>query len=156
MIVCRRLYYACSIRGIIVIDEKEILVEGEKRLGRYTVVLLQQSASQWFPSTLQLDAVVTNFRLLLRPLRKKYTPASLPSTYIKTIKMTKKAHYNVIAMELITQHMLYAMVSSGKLDDLYDQLSVMHVGPPKIRFDEKVARRDIERLITFFDRVDII
>ena len=135
------------------IDDKAMLVEGERRLGRYTVVLLQQSNNgKWQPSIMQLDAVVTNYRLLLRPFRKKYTPACLPSHYIKKVELTVKGNHHCVEVRLITNHFLCVMLSTGKLDDLYHDLSAMKQPPPRYAFDDKVARKDIERLITFFGR----
>jgi hypothetical protein len=130
-----------------------MLVEGERLLGRYTVVLLQQSSNgNWQTSPMQLDAVVTNYRLLLRPHRKKYTPACLPSHYIKSVELTVKGNHHCVALHLITNHYLCAMLSTGKLDNLYHDLSAMKQPPPRFAFDDKVARKDIERLITFFGR----
>lgn len=135
------------------IDENEFLIDGERRLGRYTVVLLQQTSSGWLPSVLQLDALVTNYRLLLRPHRRKYEPASLPAEYIRSIAITRHARFHVLAIELMTEHLLYLMMSSGKLDDLYDDMHAMLAPPPRFKWDEGVARRDIERLINFFANV---
>jgi hypothetical protein len=130
-----------------------MLIEGERRLGRYTVVLLQQTNNdKWQPSVMQLDATVTNYRLLLRPFRKKYAPACLPSHYIKSVEMTVKGHHHCVELHLITNHYICAMLSTGKLDDLYHDLSAMKQPPPRFAFDDKIARKDIERLITFFGR----
>jgi hypothetical protein len=138
---------------VTLIDDKAMLVDGERRLGRYTVVLLLQSNSgNWQPAIMQLDAVVTNYRLLLRPFRKKYTPASLPSHYIKHVELAVKGHHHCVEVRLITNHLLCVMLSTGKLDDLYHDLSAMKQPPPRFAFDDKVARKDIERLITFFGR----
>lgn len=135
------------------IEENEIFVAGERRLGRYTVVLLNQTSSgRWIPSVMQLDSIVTNYRLLLRPFRKKYLPASLPAEYIKSTEMTTQGKYHCIKIVLITNHILYIMLGTGKLDDLRDDLNTMKSPAPKFHFDEKVARKDIERLITFFGK----
>lgn len=135
------------------IDDKDILVEGERRLGRYTIVLLQQtSTSRWSPSVMQLDATVTNYRLMLRPFKKKYTPASLPSHYMKHIELTQKGRYHCIEVTLITNHLLCLMLSTGRLSDLFDDMHAMMRKPPKFQFDDTVARDDIQRLITFFGR----
>ena len=103
--------------------DDNILVEGERRLGRYTVVLLQQmNNGVWQPAIMQLDASVTNYRLLLRPFRKKYTPACLPSHYIKNIELTTKGKYHSVEIRLITNHFICMMLSTGKLDDLFHDL----------------------------------
>jgi hypothetical protein len=136
-----------------VIEEKDLFVEGERRLGRYTVVILRQSDNgRWMPSIMQLDATVTNYRLLLRPHRKKYEPASLPAAYIRAIELTRKGNYHCVQIKLLTDHLLFLMLSTGKLDDLHDDLKAMKAPPPKFSFDDKVAKHDIERLITFFGK----
>ena len=104
------------------------------------------------PAVMQLDAMVTNYRLLLRPFRKKYAPASLPARYIKSAEMTVQDKYHCVSLKLITDHALYMMLSTGKLDDLYDDLRAMKSPPPKFQFDDSVAKNDIERLITFFGK----
>ncbi|GAB5494173.1 MAG: hypothetical protein Phog2KO_43880 [Phototrophicaceae bacterium] len=135
------------------IEEKEIFVDGERRLGRYTVVLLSQTGTgRWMTSMMQLDSVVTNYRLLLRPFRKKYRPASLPAQYIKSMEMTTQGHYHCIKLLLITEHILYVTLSTGKLDDLYDDLRAMKSPAPKFQFDESIAKKDIQRLVNFFDK----
>ncbi|MEL6307796.1 MAG: hypothetical protein AAFN11_03275 [Chloroflexota bacterium] len=127
--------------------------EGEKQLGRYTVVLLNQSKSgRWMPSVMQLDAIVTNYRMLLRPHRKKYRPAWLPAKFIVSTELTRRGNWHCIAMKVRTNHVLYISLSTGKLDDLHDDLHAMRVPPPKYAFDDSVAKQDIERLITFFGR----
>lgn len=136
-----------------VIDDKELLIDGERRLGRYTVVLLNQSeGGRWMPAIMQLDATVTNYRLLLRPFRKKYAPASLPKRYITSTAMTQQGNYHCIALELITNHILYLMLGTGKLEHLHDDLRAMKAPPPRFQFDDTVAKHDIERLITFFGK----
>ena len=135
------------------IEETEIFVDGERRLGRYTVVLLSETGTgRWMHSMMQLDSVVTNYRLLLRPFRKKYRPASLPAQYIKSMEMTTQGHYHCIKLMLLTKHILYVTLSTGKLDNLYDDLRTMKSPNPRYQFDEKIATKDIERLITFFGK----
>lgn len=135
------------------IEEKGILVDGERTIGRYTIVLLNQlSSGKWEPAMHQLDATVTNYRLLLRPFRKKYSPASLPSRYVKHAALTLQDKYHCVELRLITDHVLYMMLSTGKLDDLYDDLRAMKSPPVKFQIDDSLARNDIERLITFFGK----
>ncbi|MGJ3239731.1 MAG: hypothetical protein ACFE0Q_13555 [Anaerolineae bacterium] len=133
--------------------ENDFFVDGENLLGRYTVVLLSQSeAGNWSPSTMQLDAMVTNYRLLLRPFRKKYRPASLPARYFKHTHLGLQDRYHCVTVQLITGHVLYMMLGTGKLDDLYNDLSTLKRPTPKFQFDDTIAKRDIERLITFFGK----
>lgn len=129
-------------------------LDDERTLGRYTVVILHQTnKGHWSPSVMQLDTTVTNFRLVLRPFRKKYHPATIPSRYIKHVELTQAGRYNCVVLKLITGNLLYLMLSTGKLDDLRDDLNAMTTPPPRFQFDETVAKRDIERLITFFGRI---
>jgi len=141
-----------SKREVTLIDEKDLLVEGEEILGRYTIVLLQEASNgAWLPSVMQLDAMITNYRLLLRPFRKKYDPASLPAHYITRIDMTVRDKYHVVELQLVTKHFLCLMLSTGKLNDLYRDVCAMK-RPTRFVFDDKLARADIERLITYFGK----
>lgn len=134
----------------VTIKNAEFFVEGEKRLGQYTIFILQHSSGGWMPAVMAMDGLVTNYRLMLRPTRKKYTPATLPGHYIKHVELTTRGSYHCVMLVLITGHELYLMPGTGKLDDLYDDLCTMKVPRPKFAFDDTVARRDIERLINFF------
>lgn len=138
-------------RARALIDEKDVLVEGERRLGRYTTVIMQHTQQGgWSPSVMQLDSLVSNYRLFLRPFRKKYVPATIPSHYIQRVLMTQVGRYHAVALELMTSHFLYIITSTGRLEDFYDDLRAMKAPPPRVRFDDRVARADIVRLITFF------
>lgn len=134
------------------IDETAILIDGEKRIGRYTVVLLTQTKrGTWLPSHMQLDTLVTNYRLMLRPFRKKYAPASLPAKYIASIEITLQDKSHCIDVTFVTQQKIYLMLSTGKLDHLYRDLCTMQ-SPQRYIFDDTIAKHDIERLITYFGK----
>lgn len=134
------------------IKEEDVFVDGEKRLGRYTVVILKDTRHGWRPAMMHLDCMVTNYRIMLRPFRKKYAPASLPARYVSVIELTKRGRYNCVRLQLITGHELYLMLGTGHLEDLEEDLQTMKIRRPRFQFDDRVARRDIERLITFFGR----
>jgi hypothetical protein len=139
--------------GFINVSNETVLIEGERLFGRYTVVLLQPTQDKrWQPSTMQLNGIITNFRIVLRPLKRKYAPATLPSYYIKNIELTKQDNYNCIAVTLITDDILYLMLSTGNLEDLYYDLRTMKAPPPKYKFDETVARSAIERIVEFLKK----
>lgn len=131
------------------------LVNGERQLGRYTVVILRYSAfsDSWNPDVMPLDATVTNYRLKLRPFQKKYKPATIPTSYVSAIEKRTLGRFHCVQLTLITGHLLCLMLSTGKLENLYDDLAAMKLPPPKFRFDEKIARDDIQRLITFFGKM---
>lgn len=132
------------------IDADQILVKSERKLGHYTVTILQSTAYGWHPWRLQLDCLVTNYRLVLRPIRKKYEPACIPKRFIDDIVTTTRGKYHCISLRLITDDYIYLTIATGKLNDLADDLSAMKLPPPRFKFDDHIARRDIERLITFF------
>lgn len=138
------------------IKEVDFLVEGEKAIGEYSVFILQRiGEDSWLPAVMPLDALVTNFRLMLRPMKKKYAPATLPAHYLRQITLTQKGRTHCIALMLITGHELYLINGTGKLDELFDDLTLMKVPRPKFQFDDKVARADIQRLISFFGKLSV-
>lgn len=128
-----------------------MFIEGEYAVRRYTASILQQVGQRWEPFMMQLDCVTTNYRLLLRPLRKRYDPASLPARYIHGIYPMQRGHHRCLALSLLDDHWLYLLLATGSLDHLYEDLMNMRT-PPRYRFDSTIAKRDIQRLITFFDR----
>ncbi len=134
------------------IDEKEFFLKGERRLGRYTVVILQRVGEDgWMPAVMQLDALISNYRLLLRPFRKKYAPATLPAAYIDSIELTRRGNHHCVGLGLVTGDFLFLLSATGQLDHLYEDLKLMKVPPPRFKWDDKVAREDIQRLINFFN-----
>lgn len=136
------------------IKDVDFLVEGEKAIGEYSVFILQRvGEDSWQPAVMALDALVTNFRLLLRPMKKKYAPATLPSHYIRYISLIEKGRNHCVALTLITGHEFYLVNGTGKLNELYEDLNIMKVPRPKFHFDDTVARNDIERLISFFGKL---
>lgn len=138
------------------IKDTDFLVDGEKPIGEYSVFILQRvGEDNWSPAVMPLDALVTNFRLLLRPMKKKYAPATIPARYLRDITLTQKGHNHCVALTLITGHELYLINGTGKLDALYDDLSLMKVPRPKLQFqfDDKIAREDIQRLVSFFGKL---
>lgn len=132
------------------IDEKAFFLKGERRLGRYTVVILQHVNGDWMPALMQLDALISNYRLMLRPFRKKYAPATLPAAYIDTVELTRRSIHHCVGLGLVTGDFLFLLSATGQLEHLYEDLRLMKVPPPRFKWDDKVAREDIQRLINFF------
>ena len=130
---------------------KTDLVNGERQLGRYMGVILRQHDGDWVPVVRHLDTIVTNYRLMLRPLQKRYTPASIPSSYFQQVQMQQRGPHDCLLLHLTTGQVLVFMVSTGRLADLYDDLNAMRAKPTRIHFDERVVRADVERLIGFLD-----
>lgn len=130
----------------------KLLVEGENVLGQYMVAALQRFPDgRWEPGMLQLSATVTRYRLLLKPspARKRYQPACLPATHIKGVQLTQCGGYHTLAITLPTGRVLYLIMSTGKLEDFYNQLHTIRM-PQRVQFDERVSRDNIERLIGYF------
>jgi hypothetical protein len=126
-------------------------VEGEKQLGQYTVYVLQQASDgTWLPHVMGIDATVTNYRLMLRPMKRKYAPATLPGYMIQRVELMTKGTRHCILLRLTNGFELYLTVGTGNLTDLFDDLSVIKLPRPKFQFDDSVAKQDIERLVSFF------
>ncbi len=130
--------------------EADFFVDGEKRLGQYMVFIVERSGDSWSTAVMALDAVVTNFRLMLRPSRKKYSPAMLPGHYIRQVEMTTRGRIHCISLHLITEHNLFLTPATGKIEHFYDDLCAMKAPRPRFHADDTVARTDIERLVNYF------
>lgn len=127
------------------------IIEGEHLLGRYTVVILQKNqANEWTPSVMQLDTSITNYRLYLRPMHRRYAPATLPVHMIRAIQPVIKNAYHCIEVTLLGNAKIYLMLATGRLEDFYDHLVLMKTPPLPFVFDEDVARHTVNRLIHFF------
>jgi len=137
-----------------VIDESAIFVEDEKRLGLYTVQVLRQTARGWAPDIMQLQALVTNHRLLLKPFPRRYAPASIPAGYIKKVDNHQINHHRTVCLTLQTGHQLHIILNPRLMEHITDDLHAMIAPKPNFQFDEKVAKGHIERLISFFGGVD--
>jgi hypothetical protein len=137
------------------IREEDIFIDGERRLGRYSVVLLQpvEGEERWMPSVMTLNALISNYRLILQPYKRKYAPAILPARYIRDVSQTQVSGYNCVSLTLITGDQFYLMLGTGNLNHLYDDLRVMKTRPLKIRIDEPADPQAIRRLINFLRRV---
>lgn len=129
-----------------------VIPQDEKTLGRYSVSILRPLANdRWQPDTMMLNATITNYRLLLRPLRKKYAPASLPGRYIQTVAFTRHSNYHCVGLCLLTDDYFALMMATGRLDHLHRDLAQMIAKPANYKIDDQIARDDIERLINFFN-----
>lgn len=137
------------------IREEDIFIEGERRLGRYSVVLLQpiDGGQRWMPSVMTLNALISNYRLILQPYKRKYAPATIPAHYIRQVALTQVSGYHCVALTLITGDQCYLMLGTGNLNYLYDDLRVMKTRPLRIPIEEdSVNVEAIRRLIAFLRR----
>lgn len=134
------------------IDVQAILVEGEGVLGRYQVEILAPSTDGWAPAVMAIEALVTNYRLLLKPFKKKYEHASIPNYFVSSVDEDKLSGFPCISICIKTGHSFHLVIPRRHKKALYDNLLKMHIPKPKFKMDENVARNDIHRLVTFFER----
>lgn len=134
------------------IDVKNVLVEGETVLGRFQVEILAPSTDGWAPAVMAIEALVTNYRLLLKPFKKKYEHASIPNYFISSIEEDTLDEFPCLSICIKTGHSFHLIVPRRHKKSLYDNLLKMHIPKPKFKMDENVARNDIQRLVSFFER----
>lgn len=135
------------------INVEEVLIEGESVFGRFQVEILVPGAQGgWSPAVMAIEALVTNYRLLLKPFRKKYDHASIPNYYITTIEQAEIDTYSCISLSIKTGHTFHMVLPRRHKQALYNNLLKMHIPKPKFKIDEKLALHDIQRLVAFFER----
>ncbi len=132
-----------------------LLHDREKILGRYTVDILRPAdRGIWQPAMMQLDATVTTYRLLLRPFRRRYRPASLPAPYIERATVQERGPRYCLSLYLKgdvpgTCQILNLLVSTGRLDDLHRDIETMLYPTPPRRYQipPHVHPQHVRRLI---------
>lgn len=134
------------------INVQEVLIEGEVVLGRFQVEILAPGAQGWSPAVMAIEALVTNFRLLLKPFKKKYHHASIPNYFITTVAEDELDGYPCISIGVRTGHTFHLVIPRRHKQMLIANLIKMRVPKPKFKMDENVARNDIKRLVAFFER----
>ena len=134
------------------INVQEVLVEGEEVLGRFQVEMLAPGAHGWSPAVMAIEALVTNFRLLLKPFKKKYTHASIPNYFINSVAENELDGHPCITVSVKTGHEFHMVLPRRHKRQLLDNLTRMKVPKPKFKMDESIARNDIQRLVAFFER----
>jgi hypothetical protein len=131
------------------------LQPAEKTLGRYTVDILRSADDDlWRPAMMQLDATVTTHRLLLRPFRRRYRPASLPATYFQRASIQQRGTYHCLSLCLKddspgTLQVLNLLVSTGRLSDFHRDVKAM-LNPPghrRYQLPPDVRPQHVRRLI---------
>lgn len=135
------------------IDVSTVLTEGESVFGRYQIEILVPGAQGgWSPAVMAIEALVTNYRLLLKPFRKKYDHASIPNYYITSVEETVLDTHSAISIGIKTGHVFHIVLPRRHKKALFDNLIRMRVPKPKFKMDESVALNDIQRLVAFFER----
>jgi len=135
------------------IDVSTVLTENESILGRYQIeILVPLAQGGWSPAVMAIEAMVTNYRLLLKPFRKKYDHASIPNYFITSIEETEIDSHSAISIGIKTGHQFHIVLPRRHKKALYNNLIRMRVPKPKFKMDENVALNDIQRLVAFFER----
>ena len=135
------------------INVSEVLTEGEEVFGRFQVEILVPGAQGgWAPAVMAIEALITNYRLLLKPFRKKYDHASIPNYYITVVEENVLDDHPCISIGIKTGHTFHLVLPRRHKKALFDALLRMRVPKPKFKMDENVARNDIQRLVLFFER----
>jgi hypothetical protein len=137
-----------------VLDEKALFLPGENKLGQYQVAIARYAtASGWSPTVPPLNALVTNYRLILHPqTRRPHTPASIPSTYITKIETVDMGQYHHgVRICLKTGHQLYLLISWSQGNEMTHSLETMLTSP--VGNALKLKAVDLNRLIKFISRL---
>lgn len=135
-------------------SEEELFVQGEKRLGLYQVQIARPLTDGWAAAVPPLNAMVTNYRLILQPqTRKPYEPASIPSTYIVKVSDVTLGHRNGVLVALKTGHQLNMYIALDQVKKFTKDLRHMLTPPMRGHFATDLAERDIQRLIEFINRM---
>ncbi|MCB9452523.1 MAG: hypothetical protein H6672_13890 [Anaerolineaceae bacterium] len=132
------------------LNEAEILVEGEEPLGRYLVEVARWTEGEWVATVPLLDALVTNCRLILKPQgRRPYAPASIPQHYIKDIEELDLGMRSGVKIILTTGHTLYLFVRSARGIEFSFAVRRLLIRPVSEGFSCVLPQTDINRLIQF-------
>ncbi len=134
--------------------EEEIFIEGEKRLGLYQVQIARPLSTGWAAAVPPLNAMVTNYRLILQPqTRKPYEPASIPNTYITKVSDVNLGPRNGILVALKTGHQLNMYIALDQIKKFSKDIKQMLTPPVRGHFATDLAENDIQRLIEFINRL---
>jgi hypothetical protein len=137
-----------------VLNEAEIFVEGEIKLGQYQVAIVRYTTTGWVPTVPPLNAYVTNYRLILHPqTRRPYPPASIPNTYITQVSDIELAQRPAVKICLKTGHRIYLHTTWSESDNLTETMMRMLTSPIGNSFELKPAQRDLNRLIRFISKL---
>lgn len=134
--------------------QDELILPGEQRLGEYQISIIRRTATGWSPTVPPLDALVTNYRLLLKPqLRRPYPPASIPSSYITSISEIDLGQKPGVKICLKTGHQIHMLISWSQAAQLADDIKAMLTSPIGNFFMDKPIERDLKRLIRFVSQL---
>lgn len=136
------------------LNESELLIQGEHTLGHFEVEIVRCGENGWVPTVPPLDALVTNYRLILQPqTRRRYEPASIPNSYITRFSELELGRRSGVGIALKTGHQLYLYVSWVQNNPFTEALKAMLTTPSGNAFKDHPAERDIQRLIQFIQQI---
>ncbi len=136
------------------LNEAEIFVEGEIKLGQYQVAIVRYTVSGWIPTIPPLNAIVTNYRLILHPqTRRPYPPASIPNTYITKVADVELGQRPAVKICLKTGHRIYLYTSWSEGENLSESIMRMLTSPFGNTYKLNPAQRDLNRLIRFISKL---
>ena len=136
------------------LNETEIFVEGETKLGQYQVAIVRYTASGWVPTVPPLNAIVTNYRLILHPqTRRPYPPASIPNTYITKVSDVELGQRPAVKIGLKTGHRIYLYTTWSEGENLTETMMTMLTSPIGNTYKLHPAQRDLNRLIRFISKL---
>ena len=134
-------------------DEDALLLPGESKLGRYHVAILRHTSSGWVPTTPPLNALVTNYRLLMHPqTRRQYQPAVIPSTFITQVGKAELGYHKGVKISLKNGMRLYLTINWSEDQELTDAITKMLTSPLGT-FIPHPAQEDLNRLISFISHL---
>ncbi len=130
------------------------LVPGESTLGQYQVAIVRYTASGWVPTVPPLNAVVTNFRIVLQPqTRRRYDPATIPSTYVMRVSEVQFGNTRGVRVALRDGLVLYLQMNWSDGDLLADAIKKMLISPVGKSFALHPTSRDLSRLLHFIQQL---
>lgn len=137
------------------LNESEIFIEGERKLGFYQIEIARKTDSGWSPTIPALYALVSNYRLILSPQsRKHHDPASIPGNYITQIETVDMGRKRGIVLDLKTGDRINMFVFGRDGNEHFlEDVRAMKSPKPKFHYDDRVARQDIERLVSFLNQL---
>jgi hypothetical protein len=138
----------------VLFDDNALLLPGEHKLGQYQVAIARYAEpSGWSATVPPINALVTNYRLILQPqTRRPYTPASIPSNYITKVgEVDLGLHHHGVRIGLKTGHQIFLLISWSQGSDMANSLETMLTSP--IGNSLKLKSGDLNRIIRFITKL---
>ncbi len=129
-------------------NDANLLLDGELKLGYFQISVMRYSPSGWVPTVPPLQATITNYRLILQPQqRRRVEPASIPNTFVTRVQDVLLSGRVAVALHLKTGHQMY-FVTQGSTDESFSKcVRQMLASPIGNRFEADLHPRDLLLLI---------